>query len=751
MFKHIIFLIVFFGAICLFSQELQLSKWEAYTSMYDVNSLDKSDNTIYAATNGGIFFADIANNKITQFTNVDGLSRIEAKYITFDKNSKKVFVGYSDGVFDIYSNNKWSSIFDIQNAGFVKPNIDYMLTIDNKLYISGGFGLVVFDHNRNVTIEDVKRFADFQPNTEVYSIKIHDGKIWLATSSGVAYTDLDNSLANRYDWKTILPSDSFLNSDIIDIEWVNDSLYATSGDYIYSWDGVKLNPVFNYPTKDILGLATKDNVLYYYKEKEIRKYPNDVLVKSTNEVINNLQFDDINSDIYIASKSGVKIVKQDTTISLEPNSPLTNGFADIHVSENGSIWVGTGRITNKGIMSYIDGKWSSYSKENYPEIKSNTVVRINELKDGTIAGSTYGDGLILLKKQEDTTISMIDANNSPLIGYNGGESKFVIPGDVFEDDQNNIWIVNWGAFETGPLFVIKQPNGNYETLYNCAGSNKRTMFKLTQDFNGTKWIGSSSPDVSFFGSVKPVGLAYYNEMGTISDKSDDICGMLTTSNSDLTSDYQTALVFDKQGTLWLGSVSGVSRVINPSAVLNNSKPIIINVRSMANQNVREIVVDALDNKWIATANGLFVLDPDGEKILYNINTENSPLPTNILLSLEYDENSGKVYIGTDKGMYSVQTSAVKPLPEYHLKVYPQPFDPKMNKPLIIEGLAENSDIRIVTIDGELVRKIKVNSRVTSWDGLNERGEKVSPGVYLLYAVSSTSESTGVIKIAVVNK
>jgi flagellar hook assembly protein FlgD len=110
-----------------------------------------------------------------------------------------------------------------------------------------------------------------------------------------------------------------------------------------------------------------------------------------------------------------------------------------------------------------------------------------------------------------------------------------------------------------------------------------------------------------------------------------------------------------------------------------------------------------------------------------------------------------MYVGTDKGLYSVQTNAVKPIAEYDMKVYPQPFDTKKNKLMTIEGLAENSDLRIVTVNGELVRKMKVNSRTTTWDGKNERGEATSPGVYLLYAVSSTNESTQVIKFAIVNK
>ena len=56
-----------------------------------------------------------------------------------------------------------------------------------------------------------------------------------------------------------------------------------------------------------------------------------------------------------------------------------------------------------------------------------------------------------------------------------------------------------------------------------------------------------------------------------------------------------------------------------------------------------------------------------------------------------------------------------------------------------------------TAEVALVKKLKVNSRTTTWDGKNERGEAASPGVYLLYAVSTTNESTQVIKFAIVNK
>jgi len=753
MFRILTLLIVSLCTINLFAQEIQLTNWEAYTSMYNVNSLHQDGNKIYAATSGGVYFADLNSGDIEQFTNVTGLSRIDAKYIVHQEEFDKVFVGYNDGVFDIYEDGEWKAIYDIENAGFVKANINFILPYNNKLYIAGGFGLVVFDHVENVTIEDVKRFGDLNIGTEARTIKIHDNKIWLATSAGIVYTDLDNSLANRSDWKSIVPIETFHDADILDIEWVNDSLYATSGDRIYSWNGENLQSVFEYPTKDIFGLDSKDNKLYFFREKDIRDYPYDVRLTKIDNSINDIQFDNSSDDVYLASSSGLKIAKQDTTLSLEPNSPLSNGIAHIHVSDDGSLWIGTGNFTGNGVMSFRNGVWDYYNRNTNPEFLANSVVNVNELSDGTITASTYGGGVYLIPPtptSETDTIVNISAVNSPLVGT-GGSGNFVITGDVFDDEFGNVWIVNWGNSGSGPLFVVRTPTGNYETLFNCAGSTRRVMYKTAIDFNGTKWVSSAGTDVTFSGTEVAVGLAYYNEMRTLSDKSDDICGMFTVNNSDMTSNNSQALAFDKQGTLWIGTISGVNRVINPSAVMNNGTPIFVNIRSLANLNVREIVVDALDNKWIATASGLIVVDPDGENVLQTITTDNSPLPTNNLFALAYDENSGKMYVGTDKGLYSVQTNAVKPIAEYNIKVYPQPFDTKRNKLMTIEGLAENSDLRIVTVNGELVRTIKVNSRKTTWDGKNERGEDASPGVYLLYAVSSTNESTQVVKFAIVNK
>lgn len=741
--------------IQLAAQELQISDWQAYTSLYEINSLEKDGDNIYVATRGGVYFANSNTGDTEQFSNVGSLSRINAQFITHDEASDKVFVGYIDGTFDIYHDDEWTGTFDIYNANFSNPQINDMVIIDEKVYIAGGFGLVVFNHKENVTIEDVKRFADVSPGTEVYEIEIHDNRIWLATAGGIVYTDLDNSLANRFDWQTILPANQFDSEDIISLKWIDSKLYSTSGDNIYIWENDSLKNLFSFNEKVVKGLVSNEDQLYYFLDNEMKEFPSHRDVFKIDEFVNSVEFDDTSDKIYIGSTSGIQILDGESQETIRPNSPITNGFADIFVDSKGTLWAGTGRvgsneIRNRALMYLEDGEWGYYNRTDYPVFDENRVIRINELNNGDITASTFGGGMYIFPNEERDNISSINFDNSPLETITGSGS-FTITGDTYEDEQGNLWIVNWGNSGNGPLFVVRTPTGGYETIFHCLGSQRRTTFKMEVDLNRTKWVGSSGADVKLFGAELPIGLTYYNDRGTLSDKSDDICGLLTTNNSDLISNTQTALAMDKQGTLWVGTVGGVNRIVNPSAVFNNSTPIIVNVRPMANQNVREIVVDATDNKWVATAEGLFVLDPEGEDVIRTINKDNSPLPTNELYSLEYDENTGKIYIGTDQGMYSLQTSAVKPVESFDVKVFPQPFDNQKDDVLTIEGLAENSDIRIVTVNGELVKKKKVNSRITTWDGRNEFGQKVSPGVYLLYAVSETKDDSQVVKVAIVNK
>jgi hypothetical protein len=174
-------------------------------------------------------------------------------------------------------------------------------------------------------------------------------------------------------------------------------------------------------------------------------------------------------------------------------------------------------------------------------------------------------------------------------------------------------------------------------------------------------------------------------------------------------------------------------------------------RLLGEQNVNDIMIDALNNKWIATSIGVWVLNSDGSDTLAYINTSNSPLPTNEIFGLATDQNTGKIYFSSKYGIYEATSLSVLPGSAYNINCYPQPFNLNTDEELVIDGLAEFSEVRILTTNGELIKNINTTSRKIIWDGRNKKGDLVNSGIYLIVATSSSNKESGVQKIAVINK
>ncbi|MBL0320786.1 MAG: hypothetical protein IPP80_00105 [Ignavibacteria bacterium] len=67
---------------------------------------------------------------------------------------------------------------------------------------------------------------------------------------------------------------------------------------------------------------------------------------------------------------------------------------------------------------------------------------------------------------------------------------------------------------------------------------------------------------------------------------------------------------------------------------------------------------------------------------------------------------------------------------------------------MIDGLAPDADIRIITSGGILVSAIQSRGRQALWDGKDVNGNLVPPGVYLVSAKSAGTNTSAVGKIAV---
>ena len=88
-----------------------------------------------------------------------------------------------------------------------------------------------------------------------------------------------------------------------------------------------------------------------------------------------------------------------------------------------------------------------------------------------------------------------------------------------------------------------------------------------------------------------------------------------------------------------------------------------------------------------------------------------------------------------------------------IEVFPSPFRLPSEKPLTINGLMDNSEVKIMTLNGIVIRTISkdvIKGYQAFWDGRNNQGDYVGSGVYLLTLYDSKGSSL-IKKIAVIRK
>ena len=99
------------------------------------------------------------------------------------------------------------------------------------------------------------------------------------------------------------------------------------------------------------------------------------------------------------------------------------------------------------------------------------------------------------------------------------------------------------------------------------------------------------------------------------------------------------------------------------------------------------------------------------------------------------------------------TAGVNPVRSFSgLNIAPNPFLLPSPTPLTFDGLVQNSSIKILSVDGNLIREIHPpGGRIGFWDGTNERGALVASGVYVVVASSEDGSSVTTGKVAVIRK
>lgn len=748
--RFLIALVCFFliSSSLSFSQ-IRLDDWKAHTSLVYTQDIDSDDEgKIWVATSGGIYSVMPDGTGLRIYRNIGEMLDLDITAIKYNKVTGELFTGSKNGYIDILDKNgNWIHITDIFNQKFSNPRINDIVFYGDKAFIAGGFGLAVFDVKKRVFDETVRRFAGFNSNLPANKIFIDNNEIWVATTSGIAKANISSILANPASWTGYPANPGLFEQSINDVVIHRGVVYAMSDKFITRLENETL--VEHLRTQDIFTsiLSTPETGFVFTTIFGVLdslgnpiNIPHPDLVYSVSTVRHN---NGVGLVIRYQS-NGIGLFINGEFINFIPNSPLSNISLDMGVDSKGNLWTATDVDPNGRGISVFDGiNWRNINLKNYPEIKTNNYHKITIADDDRVAAGSYGNGLLLIKMEDEKfEFKSFNRENSKLVGLSNA-LDYIVCGKPRFDRDNNVWVPVLGNESSGASLVAIDKNDVSYGFNNSRNPNQRYFNSLAIDLNGTKWIGGSV--------VSGLGVLYVNERGNLGATSNIASGFLTQNEfSNMPDNTHPFIEVDKNGFVWIGTPRGLAVIANPSTVLQSNPNITVRNlnRIIGEQNINYILVDAQNNKWLATNNGVWVVNSDGSDTVGIINTSNSMLPTNEVLSLAYNKSTGQIYFGTKLGVYEAKSLSVEPAKSYDLKCYPQPFKPNKDYEMVIEGLEEYSDIRIVTMAGALVKQMFINSNKALWDGKDSNGNVVVPGVYLVLATSNTNKNSAVQKIAV---
>ncbi len=724
------------------------SNWQNYSDLKDIRDFIFGNNRIWSASSGGAFEYNLSESNYNTFAKAEGLLGTDLNAVTIDLGGK-IWFGSKSGTIDVLnpSTKKFSYISDIYNSDKTNKGINYFFVKGDTIFVATDYGISLINSTNFFFYDSYFKLGTLPSNQKVNKV-FYFSKVYAITDDGIAIQKQNATNLSAPESWDVFTNNAIGVTRVFDLAFFNNEIIIATNRGLYrylpstqSWERF-LNEFTNISVNDIEVVQNKlfilsSNKIYQFSENNLTNlYSSEIELKK-------ISFSP-NYDVAASSNKGILLLKDNSL--LLPNGPNANQFANMSVDYDGNLWVATGKDgTGKGIMKF-DGKiWNNFNRLNTPVLLTDDYYSVYSGNDGRTYTGSWGSGFARIN---NSVITRFDVANTPMVGIPIDTNFLVITG-LANDSKNNLWILNHWAGDGNPLALLTPDSSWY--LFKVPAGQGRIINKLQNlviDQYDTKWYVSLDAQ-----SLK--GLFYFNENKTFNNTADDKSGLITESTGLNSTDISDIKV-DKRGDIWVGSSRGVNIISNTSTIVNLANPQlrITSVFSLRQQSVKAIAVDPLNQKWIATAEGLLLVNSDGSRVLATLNSKNSPLLDDRIESLTIDEKTGRVYVGTFLGLNVFETPAIKPKDKFDgLFIYPNPFVIQDGAQLItIDGLVRDSEIKILSASGNLVRKLETpGGRVAYWDGKDDDQNLVSSGIYLIIASDKDANNIEIGKVAVIRK
>lgn len=773
--KLIYFFLLLFN-VSLFAQVDFSDSWEDFFSYNNVKDIVKQGDILYALSDNAIFTYDFSTDQVQKISSVQGLSGETTTSFLFDDATNRIVIGYENGLVEVVDGDGSitisADILNFNQSG--AKSINDIFQYQETLYLSTAFAIVEYDV-ANLEFGDTFFIGPGSTDVFVNDITVFDGLIYAATNNGLYYADVtDPNLIDFNNWTRI----QFGTNQFSSITTFNGRLFTAMNTDVFEIQNVSNLSLRGDYSETIVDLkASGSNLTVSFDDSYL------VLNSSFNTVLQGsatAEFDytlntsviDNNLLLLATQEFGVlsaSTSSPDSFIEIHPEGPVSNDIFSVSAQSN-HLWVAYGGYSpdfapirrRLGYTHYNGENWftAPYDVQNpFPDFVDVTMDPDNPNRAflasfGSSPQLTTFEVGGLFEIQDDEIVNYYNNLNSPLEDITPNPLNVTIRLSSSAFDRNGaLWVANIGV----PTELKKFNNGTWSS-FDISAAKPFDTFGLTQltvDRSNSVWIGTRGD-----------GLVVFNENGS------RLRGLNTNvTQGSLPNARVNTIAVDRDNRIWIGTLSGMVVFNNASSIFDaeivDTQPIIILEdgvarRLLGEQNVTSIKVDGANNKWFGTDNGgVIYTNPNGQTTIATFNTQNSPLPSDRIVSIAVDTDTGKVYFATNKGIVAYNSS-VEPFGEElgEVYAYPNPVRNFHNNVTITgrngTGLPRGTNVKILDVSGNLVFETNVvegqqlQGGKVVWDKTNLGGKPVASGVYIVLLANDDASETSFTKIAIIN-
>lgn len=740
--------------------DLGVGQWQDHTATTFGRHVTQNEEKVFFASNVYVTVFDKTEQSVEKWDKTNFLRSSGVRLVKWIPWEKALLVLYQDMTIDMVYENLTRSFTNLGKDGNFSDRTVLSIDLDierKKVYFGTVYGVVQFSPSEN------KFGFTFNYGKAVNQIVVYQDSIYLATNEGVLVTSLDERV-NKQDvgswkkWNTPLLGQNFSCQALTRFsnQWVIGGLHE-----VYRLDNNQLIELFSDADDEVRYLTSEgpDLLVGIFCYNGSSDCTGQTRVYDTNWNLKVAGFacvdrpnyaiqDNLRRYYFADGYDGFRTTSDNITDGcrvLKINTQQSERSEQIAVSGPDRVLVMThngsaSEFGFRGYYEYYNKNWINYTGFSDPFQFQNNIQSfytvLPDLKDTSIVyfGSFFSG--LLERKSGVMTLYNAAKGNAPIQPAIGDPGTTRVAGLAYGAD-GTLWLTN--HLSPTPL-IARRKDGTWLNGFLTNSQPNKGFRHLLVDSKGYKWM-----------TVDNAGVVVYNDNKTLEDVSDDQVFNITTSNTDLPNLNVNCLAEDKDGAVWLGTAEGPISfgcdVFSGSSCRGSRGRVNADGTDeylLKETRITSIAIDGANRQWFGTESGIFVFKQNGQRSDLELffNTENSPLPDNLINDIAIDPESGKVFIATGKGVMAYGGQATETNGNSGIGTvyaFPNPVRPEYKGPITIRGLAFDSDFKITDVRGQIIFQGRSTGGQAIWNGTDLDGKRASTGVYLIWSTNKNTE------------